>query len=223
MPDAKNPPSTDYEPYLVDQRSPSFSTTEVAKLLQMSTQTVQRLVDHGELAAWKTPGGHRRISTESVRQFVTGRKLLNTPFSPTPAGAEPVVPRPGAEGWRVLVVDDDHYQLELLQAMLAGRDKSLHIQVTDNGFQALLLIGQEVPDLLITDVFMEGMDGLEMLRAVRSNPKSSHLPAVAISGLSAEEVLDRGGLPSGVKFVPKPINPDRLFKAMNDLIGTVVV
>ena len=51
-----------------------YSTLEVARLLGMAVRSVQMMVDRGELQAWKTPGGHRRISRESVQRWREARQ-----------------------------------------------------------------------------------------------------------------------------------------------------
>lgn len=74
--------------------SDTYSTLEVARLLGMAVRSVQMMVDRGELTAWKTPGGHRRILRESVERWRTERGLgvaSGAGGSPaTPAGPRPI-------------------------------------------------------------------------------------------------------------------------------------
>lgn len=192
---------------------PSYSTTEVARLLNVSTQTVQKWVDLGHLLAWKTLGGHRRISAESVNVFVAGQTIPAT----TP---KPPVPNKTSKGGglEVLVVDDDASQIELLEATLTRQYPQLTLLVANDGFNALLQVGQRLPDLLITDVVMNGMDGIEMLRSLRNNAHSAGLPAIAISNYSADEIRFRGGLPEGVEFLAKPVDRVRLYEIIDKIL-----
>lgn len=192
--------------------APSYSTTEVARLLKVSTQTVQKWVDQGHLAAWKTLGGHRRISVESVRLFVTSQTVASAPPRAT-ASTQRAEAAP-----RVLVVDDDDFQLELLTTMLGSAGRPLQVRTASNGFDALMQMGKQLPDLLVTDIAMNGMDGLEMLKSLRLNPASANLPAIVISGLSAAQLQEKGGLPTGIHFVPKPVDPQHLRMAIDQLL-----
>jgi excisionase family DNA binding protein len=62
--------------------SSDYSTLEVARLLGMAVRSVQMMVDRGELEAWKTPGGHRRISRTSVDRWRASRQQPQAPDAP---------------------------------------------------------------------------------------------------------------------------------------------
>lgn len=210
-------PSRQNADSLAAASAPSYSTTEVARLLNVSTQTVQKWVDLGHLAAWKTLGGHRRISVESVKLFVTSQTVPAA--QQTTRTVREATPGQAAQPIKALLVDDDPFQLELLQAMLSSTSQAFEISTASNGFDALLQVGRNMPDILITDIVMAGMDGIEMLRSLHQNVHSAKLPTIAISSYSADEVLHRGGLPEGVEFIPKPIDRQRLLKAIADIMA----
>lgn len=210
-------PSRQNADSLAAASAPSYSTTEVARLLNVSTQTVQKWVDLGHLAAWKTLGGHRRISVESVKLFVTSQTVPAAQQASRPA--REATPGQAALPVKILLVDDDPFQLDLLQAMLSSTQRQFDISTASNGFDALLQVGRRMPDILITDIVMAGMDGIEMLRSLHQNVHSAKLPTIAISSYSADEVLHRGGLPEGVEFIPKPIDRQRLLKAIEDFLA----
>ena len=98
------------------QAAPSYnpadycSTKEAAATLGVSHRTVQLWVENGTLQAWRTAGGHRRITVESVNRLVDGRRLAIAGHAPSAPGV-PSVPAPS--GRRVLVVDDDPLMLRL--------------------------------------------------------------------------------------------------------------
>ena len=66
------------------------------------------------------------------------------------------------------------------------------------------------PDLLITDLAMPGVDGIEMLKALKRNPQLAEMPIIVISGLAPEAIAARGGLPLHASLLPKPVNFDWL-------------
>ena len=66
------------------------------------------------------------------------------------------------------------------------------------------------PDLLVTDLAMAGVDGLEMLRVLKRNQQLAEMQIVVISGLPAEAIAARGGLPPHAHLLGKPVNFDWL-------------
>jgi excisionase family DNA binding protein len=192
----------------------SFCTTrEAATLLGVSVGTVQLWVESGLLQAWKTAGGHRRVLRESVHQLLH-KKPEPSPSPPTPA-APVVQPR----RLKVLVVEDDANLLRLYQAHLARWPMAPEITLTDNAVTALLMMGRHCPDLLITDLCMTGMDGFNMLRVLRETPEIVKTTTiVVVSGLDSDEIKQRGGIPSEIEVLPKPIPFPRLKSIATDLV-----
>ncbi|WP_374563971.1 response regulator [Ideonella sp.] len=185
---------------------PSFSTAEVAQRLGVSAPTVQRWVDQGYIKAWKTVGGHRRIDAASVESFLASQQLQAVA---RPAGKTPARPGPS-----VLVVDDNPDDRDLLSAVVEATLPDAAIQVVENGFQALVAIGQVTPDILLTDVVMPHMNGLEMLRELRQARTPGPRAIVVVTSLGPERLAALGGLPAGVGLVHKPVAPDGLAAAL---------
>src|SRR6185436_10054659 len=81
------------------------STTEAAQRLGMAVRSVQLMVDRGELQAWKTPGGHRRILRSSLDAW------LATRAGPAKAAAPSAAPREGGRPMTLLLIEDSvHFQ-----------------------------------------------------------------------------------------------------------------
>jgi CheY-like chemotaxis protein len=76
------------------------------------------------------------------------------------------------------------------------------------------------PDLLITDLSMPGVDGIEMLRTIKRNHHLADMQIVVISGLPAQAIAGRGGLPPQARLVPKPVNPDWLHGYISALVDS---
>jgi excisionase family DNA binding protein len=168
----------------------SYSTAEVARRLGVSIPTVQRWVDLGHLKAWKTVGGHRRIEAESAERMfrAQGAEQAVTPLS-------------------VMVVDDNPDDRDLLSALIETALPGAELSTADNGFQALVAIGQRVPDVLITDIVMPNMNGVEMLRQLSTRCVVRPRLILATSSQTPEQFAHLGPLPDGVDFVHKPIDP----------------
>ncbi len=185
----------------------TFCTTrEAGDLLGVSAGTVQLWVDNGLLMAWKTAGGHRRIVLDSVRQM-----LQKTPVS-VPSGEAPAHFVAALRPLQIVVVDDDPHMLGLYQRHMAHWPMVPDITYIDNAVAALLSIGRSCPDLLVTDLHMPGMDGFNMLRVLRDAPAMAHTTIVVASGLDAEEISRRGGIPQGVELLTKPVPFERLLE-----------
>lgn len=93
-----------------------------------------------------------------------------------------------------------------------------NLTIARNGVEALIKIGREQPDFLITDLLMPHMDGCAMLRILRSMPEMAHMAIVAVSGLEASEIEKMGGLPSAIRVFPKPVP----FGALLDIAQSIV-
>lgn len=179
--------------------SPSYSTAEVARRLGVSIPTVQRWVDQGHLRAWKTVGGHRRVDAASVEVFVRSRGLQ----APGPSSAD----RPPARV-SVLVVDDNVDDRDLLTVLVEAAIPGAVVSLADNGFEGLISIGTTVPDVLVTDIVMPNMNGVEMLRHVDARGTGRPKVMIAVSSRRPPGFAGLGELPEGVSFVAKPLEPE---------------
>ena len=182
----------------------SFCTTrEAAALLGVSVGTVQLWVESGLLQAWKTAGGHRRVLRDSVESLLHKKPL--EPAQPTTS-----TPPPGPRRMRVLVVEDDPNLLRLYETYISRWPIPTDLTLINNAISALLHMGRGGPDLLITDLHMPGMDGFGMLNVLHKAPEMAFTKVVVVTGLDAEEVNARGGVPPGVEVLAKPIPFPRL-------------
>src|SRR5215212_9662959 len=102
----------------------------------------------------------------------------------------------------VLIVDDDLTARETLVAMLEGEHYDL--QLAKDGTQALQMLEQIQPDLILLDVMMPGMDGYEFCRRVRSTPQFAEVPIIMLTALDDRESLVRGIESGADDFLSKP-------------------
>lgn len=122
---------------------------------------------------------------------------------------------------RVLVVDDVLHNVKLLEAKL--RSEYFDVLTAMNGFEALEIIEKELPDIILLDVMMPGMDGFEVCRKVKANPNVAHIPIIMVTAL--DQPKDRVmGLEAGADdFLTKPIQDMPLFARVKSLVRLKVL
>ncbi|HEX7474643.1 MAG TPA: response regulator, partial [Dehalococcoidales bacterium] len=103
---------------------------------------------------------------------------------------------------RVIVVDDSRTQLEMLKYIL--ENEGFEVTSFNNGPEALVALKKQVPDLIITDVIMPGMDGYELCRQIKSSPALSSVPVILLTSLSGPEDVIMALQCGASTFVTKP-------------------
>jgi excisionase family DNA binding protein len=190
-----------------------ITTREAARLLGVGLSTVQGWVEAGILPAWKTAGGHRRIPVASIEEL--RRKQLDV----LDAAHKPAKPT-------VLVVEDDPVQRMVYEDQFARMTDDLGIGINlvmaTNGFEGLLLTGQQMPNLIITDLMMPGMDGYHLIQELHAKLKPS-VAIVVVTMLNQDEVMARGTIPKGIKVLTKPVPYETLREVVGSHIGHSVI
>lgn len=169
-------------------------TFYAAKLLDLSVGTVQSLVEKNELQAWKTRGGHRRISMQSILEYQQRHNIKGG------------LDRTRQPRLKVLIVDDDSVTLEIIRAMIDKWGFPMDCTLMASALEALLDFNTLRPDVLITDLRMQGVDGFELLKTLSATPAANGTAVVALTGMTTEEIEERGGLPTSTIVCQKPIN-----------------
>ncbi len=172
------------------------TTREAAELLGVSLRTVQLWAESGLLEAWKTEGGHRRISRNSVQRLLHGDNYPLPRLAP---------PEQRFERLKILVVEDDSVLLKLYKTVVASWNLPVELITASNGVEGLIRVGRDTPDLMITDLSMPGMDGFELIRSLATSSFREGMEIVVVTGLDAADVAARGGLPNGIRMFPKPV------------------
>jgi putative two-component system response regulator len=139
-------------------------------------------------------------------------KLLDSvaePLPPRRSGTVPPTVPCEAESARIMVVDDETVNIKVIQKYLKQAGYSRICGISD---PALVLAGitLEQPDVILLDVMMPRISGLDLLSTIRSNPETAHLPVLILTALCDREtrlaVLERGA----TDFLAKPVDPYEL-------------
>lgn len=122
---------------------------------------------------------------------------------------------------RVLVVDDVLPNVKLLEAKLTS--EYFDVLCATSGEEALSVISEAPPDIILLDVMMPGMDGFEVCRRIKSDPKTSHIPIIMVTAL--DHPKDRvTGLEAGADdFLTKPVHDTALFARVRSLVRLKVL
>ncbi len=111
----------------------------------------------------------------------------------------------GGGGLTVLVVEDDEFLRQTYVLSLEAMGLPLSVVTASNVFTALIRVGASRPDVIIADLVMADVDGFQMIRALKCELEFDCPKIVAISGLSAKDIEDNGGLPADVTLFEKPV------------------
>jgi len=122
-----------------------------------------------------------------------------------------------AEVPRILVVDDTEANRYAVGRHL--RQAGYIVSEASDGHRALTLLARELPDLLMVDIRMPGMDGLELVRRVRGDPRTMHLPVLQVSASFTDPLSQALGLDSGADgYLTHPVEPLVLLATVRALL-----
>ena len=187
---------------------PFLSTKAVARYCHMSDTQVKRWIQNGELKAIQTPGGHYRITKKDFKEFLErlGMPIIEDFFR-------------GENKKKILIADDDTDLAHMIGDLLQSRYNDLELKIVHNGYEALITMGNFFPDIIILDIRMPKIDGLEVCRRIRENETiSSEIKILAITAHSEaykrEKVLKSGA----DVYLLKPLDMDVLLENVEELM-----
>ena len=170
-----------------------YTTHEVSHLLHVNPRSVINWIEQSLLPSYRTPGGHRRIRRDDLLAFLRKHQI------PTPESL--------VEGkFSVLIVDDEQEIVEIMKVFLQ-RQGGYQIATASDGITALIEVGRAKPDLMILDIMIPGVDGIEVCRRIKAD-SNNRTVIIAVSGNSEHETRI---LQSGADaFMSKPIDLEKL-------------
>lgn len=204
-----------------------YTTIEVAKMLGMAVRSVQLMVDRGDLQAWKTPGGHRRISRESLERWLQGsRSNVRADAAGRQDGDNvnasregPRRVRMGQRPPRLLLIEDSTHFQNLVALLLKQKFPGLEVHVASDGITGLASFGQLQPDLLVVDIMLPGIDGANLITGLRSHTLFGHCKLVVLTALDEAQRTPYAFALDQVPVVHKPRLVTDLPPLIESLLG----
>ncbi|ABX34514.1 MULTISPECIES: response regulator [Delftia] len=197
---------------------PHYTTAEVAKLLGMAVRSVQLMVDRGDLEAWKTPGGHRRITRASVERW-RGRQGDAATTSGAPAAAPAPAPAQAGTGPRVLLIEDSVHFQNLVRLLVQRHFPDVQLHVAHDGITGMALYGQIQPDVLLVDILLPDIDGAALITTLRTHEQFARCKLLVVTSLDAAEREAYAFALGGARVIHKPQLVQELPEALGELLG----
>jgi excisionase family DNA binding protein len=190
-------PSIIFKP-TVEPKVPQFlSTAEAARMLGLSTTLVQTLVDQGELKGWKTRGGHRRISLDSIQDYQSAsRSSMGMSLK---SSVKP----------RVTVVVESAQLMDQLMAANSGWTIPVEVTFFDSVTEALLELSSKRPDMLVVEMSMPRAQQEKTLQALENFNSRGRSPLSVVLITKEKDLLSSNavGPASSIQVISGPMSP----------------
>lgn len=202
----------------------TFTTYQIAQMLGVDITTVIDWIDAGKIAAFKTPGGHRRVNPSDLLSFLQTYKMpipdvLNVAAGRSSAKESKAGALPLQIQKKILIVDDDEGILAFIPRAIKKFYKNVKLELASDGFMAGKKIAEFKPDLLILDIRMPGMDGFEVLKYLDKSEKNMKI--IAITAYPSKEILERIIKAGADDYLIKPFTAEQLKQKMTLLLKSI--
>ena len=111
---------------------------------------------------------------------------------------------------KILIVEDSDSTRAMMRAIVEDIGEDFHVIEATNGFEALKILPAENFDLIITDINMPDINGLELINFIKTSPRYNDIPLIIVSTESTEEDRRRGMALGADDYITKPFKPEQL-------------
>ncbi|MFW6011944.1 MAG: response regulator [Desulfosalsimonas sp.] len=185
-----------------------FTVFKASKYCNVSPKTIINWIDAGHIKAYRTPGGHRRINSKDLEEFMRRQGI------PIPETVEDDDRR------RILVVDDDPIIVESIVQSLEEDEHDYEVISAADGFEAGLQVNHFKPHLLILDIMMPDIKGYEVCQKIKSNKETSDTKIIVLSAYLDEEKFKQMKEYGADACFSKPLPLSQLKEEVSRLLAT---
>src|SRR4030066_410082 len=167
-----------------------FTTGDAAKIFKVTQTTIIPCLGSGQWKGFRVPGSRfRRIPREQLYVFMRDNGI---PTDALESGKR-----------KILIVDDDEELVELISDVLE-RDGRFEVRMSNNGFDAGLMVKEYRPDLIVLDVMLPDINGKEVCQRVRNDKTMNDGRIICISGMVEEDKIEDLKAAGANDFLQKP-------------------
>ncbi len=182
-----------------------YTSHQVGNLLQVNPSSVVKWINDGLLQAFRTPGGHRRVAALELVRFAQHHGM------PVPDELQ------GLTATKVVVADDETRFLSAFQRAVKPFYQEIELHTAENGINALILVGQVNPDILVLDLRMPDLDGFQVLEKIHANKTTSAISVIAVSGEMSDDNAATCRSLGAVECLQKPVRLPALVESIRQL------
>jgi len=201
----------------VNGKKDYLTIPEAAKICSVGRTTMWRWVRSGVVKSSMTLGGQHRIRKSDLDAVLAENHAHRAPLPGTESK-----PQPSSQFTRhhkILVVDDEPQVLKMTARILEA--KGYEIENAADGFEAGIQVLEFKPDLVFLDLYIPGMDGFEVCRKIKENPKTAIIVVVAVTGYDNDENRERIMKAGADGYLTKPVERKHLLESISTLISNL--
>jgi len=182
-----------------------YTTGDIAEFFGVSRIAAYKWVKKGKIEAFRIPGGRYKIERKSLLEFAKKSGLKANILEKD-------------KEYKILIVDDEELITQSIKTFLESKYPTFYINIASDGFEAGRLITKTVPDIIILDLFLPGVNGFQLCRKIKSDENTKHIKIIAITGYPTEENVAKIKECGADAVLGKPFEMDELEKNIKKLI-----
>ncbi len=217
-----NPETARYNPVLLLRSGPVCAAIHVDEMIGNQEIVVKNIGP--QLARVSGISGATVLGSGEIVLIINPVQLAQRadiqPFDPNAEVqvARGAVPAPAAEGPPLVMVVDDSLTVRKITSRLLAREGFKVITAKD-GVDALQVLGEQLPDVILLDIEMPRMDGFEFTKTIKSDSKTSHIPIIMITSRTAEKHRARAAELGVDLYLGKPFQEEDLVRNLREMLG----
>jgi chemosensory pili system protein ChpA (sensor histidine kinase/response regulator) len=216
-----NPETARYNPVLLLRSGPNLAAIHVDEMVGNQEIVVKNIGP--QLARVSGISGATVLGTGEIVLIINPVQLAQRAGIPTvdPDAAErlvrPAIAPTAAQAPLVMIVDDSLTVRKITSRLLSR--EGFRVVTAKDGVDALQLLGEQVPDVILLDIEMPRMDGFEFTKTIKADAKHSHIPIIMITSRTADKHRARAAELGVDLYLGKPYQEDELLQNLREMLG----